>query len=252
LSFDYHSVAGDYQYRALHSGHPMQRFWHRGKLTLVERLVKIHLSAGSRLLEIGCGAGNLLMQAVVKDSFPVALDLSRQALTFVRSRLEESAVGPDAPCAYASVQSIGELLPLPGNTFDCVILSEVIEHLPVPEVSILEAARVLRPGGRLLITTPNYRSLWPIMEWIVDRSNKAPRMAGEQHISKFNPTSLRRLLKDCRLDVDYFGTIYNLSPFLSLMSQPSAEKQLAREMDHPSALGMILVAVAVKPKHSPH
>jgi ubiquinone/menaquinone biosynthesis C-methylase UbiE len=249
LSFDYHSVAGDYQYRALQSGHPMQRFWHRGKLTLVERLVRRHLTSGSRLLEIGCGAGNLLMQAVVKDSFPVALDLSMQALTFVRSRLEEAASGPDAPCAYACVQSIGELLPLPDNHFDCVILSEVIEHLPIPKVSILEAARVLRPGGRLLVTTPNYRSLWPVMEWMVDRSNKAPRMAGEQHISKFNPTSLRRLLADCGLDVEYFGTIYNLSPFLSLVSQPSAEKQLAREMDRPSSLGMILVAVALKPKH---
>ena len=249
MSFDYHSVAGDYQYRALQSGHPMQRFWHRGKLTLVERLVKKHLSAGSKLLEIGCGAGNLLMQAVVKDSFPVALDLSMQALTFVRSRLEDAASAPDAPCGFACIQSIGELLPLPDDHFDCVILSEVIEHLPVPEVSIREAARVLRPGGRLLVTTPNYHSLWPIMEWIVDRSNKAPRMAGEQHISKFNPASLRRLLAECRLDMEYFGTIYNFSPFLSLVSQPSAEKQLAQEMDRPSSLGMILVAVAGKPKH---
>ena len=248
-SFDYHSVAGDYQYRALQSGHPMQRFWHRGKLALVERLVKVHLNAGSSMLEIGCGAGNLLMQSVVKDSFPVALDLSMQALTFVRSRLEEATSGPDAPCAYACIQSIGELLPLPGNHFDCVLLSEVIEHLPVPEVSILEAARVLRPGGRLLVTTPNYQSLWPIMEWMVDRSNKAPRMAGEQHISKFNPASLRRLLAECGLNIEYFGTIYNLSPFLSLVSQSSAEKQLDREMEHPSKLGMILIAVAVKPTH---
>jgi ubiquinone/menaquinone biosynthesis C-methylase UbiE len=249
LSFDYHSVAGDYQYRALHSGHPMQRFWHRGKLALVDRLVKGALTAGSKLLEIGCGAGNLLMQAVVRDSFPVALDLSMQALTFVRSRIEEAASGPDAPRGYGCVQSIGELLPLADNTFDGVILSEVIEHLPAPQVSILEAARVLRPGGRLLVTTPNYRSLWPAVEWMVDRSNKAPRMAGEQHISKFHPSSLRCLLADCRLDVEYFGTIYNLSPFLSLVSQPSAEKQLTREMDHPTSLGMILVAVAVKPKH---
>ena len=51
-------------------------------------------------------------------------------------------------------------------------------------------------GGRLLVTTPNYHSLWPVMEWIVDRSNKAPQMAGEQHISKFNPASLRRLLAE--------------------------------------------------------
>lgn len=246
MSFDYHSVAGDYQYRALHSGHPMQRFWHRGKLTMIDRLIKNHLRAGSTLLEIGCGAGNLLLQATVKGSYPLALDLSMQALTFVRSRLEESCSGPDAPRGYACIQSIGELLPLPDDSFDCILLSEVIEHLPDPQVAIREAARVLRRGGRLLVTTPNYRSFWPVMEWAVDRMNMAPRMAGEQHISRFYPASLRHLLVDCGLGIEYFGTIYNLSPFISLLSPARAEKQLLREIDHPSPLGMILVAVAIK------
>src|ERR1044071_10094032 len=124
LSFDYHSVAGDYQYRALHSGHPMQRFWHRGKLAMIDQLIRPHLTAGSRVLEIGCGAGNLLLQATVAGSFPVALDLSMQALTFVRSRLEEAQTGPDAPNGFGLTQSIGESLPFPDNTFDGILLSE--------------------------------------------------------------------------------------------------------------------------------
>ena len=247
MSFDYHSVDGDYQYKALHSGHPMQRFWHRGKLTMVDQLVKVHLKESARLLEIGCGAGNLLMQAVVRGSYPVALDLSLQALSFVRARLEEACQGADAPRGFACIQSIGELLPLPDNSFDCIILSEVIEHLEAPQVSIREARRVLRPGGRLLLTTPNYQSFWPIMEWAVDRLNMAPKMAGEQHISKFNPALLRGLLRDCGLGIEYFGTIYTLSPFLALVSQTWAETQLVRELENRSRLGMILVAVAVKP-----
>ncbi len=247
MSFDYHSVAGDYQYRALHSGHPMQRFWHRGKLTMIDKLVKTYLTSDSRLLEIGCGAGNLLLQAVVKDSYPVALDLSMQALAFVRSRLQEACQGVDAPRDFVCIQSVGELLPLPDLSFDCIILSEVIEHLEAPQVSIREAARVLRPGGRLLVTTPNYRSLWPLMEWVVDRMNMAPKMAGEQHISRFDPASLRRLLSECELGIEYFGTIYNLSPFISLVSPKQAEGQLLRELGSRSSLGMILVAVGIKP-----
>lgn len=247
MSFDYHSVAGDYQYKALHSGHPMQRFWHRGKLTMIDRLLRVHLDENARLLEVGCGAGNLLLQATVRGSYPIALDLSMQALTFVRSRLQEACDGPDAPRGYACIQSIGELLPVPDNSFDCIILSEVIEHLEKPQISILEATRALRPGGRLLVTTPNYRSFWPLMEWAVDRLNMAPKMAGEQHISKFHPSSLRRLLMDCGLNIEYFGTIYTLSPFLSLVSSKQADAWLSRELDRRSGSGMILVAVGVKP-----
>jgi 2-polyprenyl-3-methyl-5-hydroxy-6-metoxy-1,4-benzoquinol methylase len=247
LSFDYHSVAGDYQYRALHSGHPMQRFWHGGKLTMIDQLIRPHLQAGSRLLEVGCGAGNLLLQASVPGSYPMALDLSMQALSFVRSRLQEARVGADAPAGYACTQAIGESLPFAEGSFDCVLLSEVIEHLEAPQISIGEAVRVLCPGGRLLITTPNYRSFWPLMEWTVDRMNMAPKMAGEQHVSRFHPASLKQMLVETGLNLEYSGSIYNLSPFLSLVSLGRAKRQLQRELDRRSAFGMILVAVAIKP-----
>jgi SAM-dependent methyltransferase len=247
LSFDYHSVAGDYQYRALHSGHPMQRFWHRGKLVMIDQLIRPHLSAGSRLLEIGCGAGNLLLQATVAGSYPVALDLSMQALTFVRSRLKEIESTVDVPSGFSCTQAIGEYLPFEEDSFDCVLLSEVIEHLEAPQISIREAMRALCPGGRLLITTPNYRSFWPLMEWAVDRMNMAPKMAGEQHISRFHPSSLKKMLVEAGLSMEYAGSIYSLSPFLSLISSEQANHQLQRELRGRSPWGMILVAVAVKP-----
>ena len=247
MSFDYHSVAGDYQYRAMQSGHPMQRFWHRGKLIMIDQLIRPHLRVGARLLEIGCGAGNLLLQATVPGSYPVALDLSMQALTFVRSRLEETQSTPTAPSGFTCTRAIGESLPFREDSFDCVLLSEVIEHLEAPQTSIREAMRVLCPGGRLLITTPNYRSFWPLMEWAVDRMNMAPKMAGEQHISRFHPSSLKKMLLELGLRMEYAGSIYSLSPFLSLMSSERATHQLQHELRERSPWGMILVAVAVKP-----
>ncbi len=246
MSFDYHAVAGDYQYRALQEGHPLQRFWHRGKLTMIDQLLRPHLKAGSRFLEVGCGAGNLMIQASVPGSFPVALDLSAQALVFVRSRLQTLEKESQPIAGYACVQSIGEHLPVASNSLDCVILSEVIEHLEEPAASIDEASRVLRPGGRLLITTPNYRSFWPIMEWTVDRMNMAPKMGGEQHISKFHPANLRDLITRCGLGLEYFGTIYTFSPFVSPLFPKLAERWLNAELTQCSETGMILVAVGVK------
>jgi ubiquinone/menaquinone biosynthesis C-methylase UbiE len=247
VAFDYHAVAGDYQYRALHEGHPMQRFWHRGKLEMIDRLIRPHVGPGSRVLEIGCGAGNLLLQAAVRGSYPIALDLAASSLLFVRSRLQQARAGPDAPAGFGCVQAVGDRLPFADQTMDCVLLSEVIEHLDEPQHTVREAARVLRSGGRLLVTTPNYRSFWPVMERAVDLLGMAPRMAGEQHITTFNPASLRRLLAESALVADYFGTIYGLSPFLALVSPRWARRRLEGELSRRSSRGMILVAVARKP-----
>ena len=247
MSFDYHSVAGDYQYRAMHSCHPMQRFWHRGKLAMIDVLVRPHLKEGSKILEIGCGAGNLLLQAGMQGTYPIGLDLSLQALMFVRSRLQEAISNVEAIKGFACLQSIGELLPFAQDSVDYVILSEVIEHLDAPQLSIQEVSRVLRPGGKLLVTTPNYRSLWPLMEWTVDRLDMAPKMGGEQHISRFHPSALQKLMTQCGLVVESLGTIYTLSPFTSLVSPVWAMRQLKSELKRRSLLGMILVAVGVKP-----
>ncbi len=58
MSFDYHAVSGDYQYRALQSGKRMQRFWHAGKLSMVDQLLQPRIPVNAQLLEIGCGSGN--------------------------------------------------------------------------------------------------------------------------------------------------------------------------------------------------
>jgi SAM-dependent methyltransferase len=246
LSFDYQAVSGDYQYRALHAGPALQRFWHGGKLDVVDHLIRPHLKAGSRLLEIGCGAGNLLLRAMVPGSFPVAVDVARPSLNFVRTRLHAAASGPQAVARFACIEAIGEKLPFADDSFECVLLSEVIEHLHEPDAAVREASRVLRPGGRLLVTTPNYRSLWPVMEWTVDRLNQGPKMAGEQHVTHLHPTALRHLLIGVDLRIEYFGTIYALSPFMALVSPRWGRRQLTRELGRRSLRGMIIVAVAVK------
>ena len=86
-----------------------------------------------------------------------------------------------------------------------------------------------------------------MMEWVVDRLNMAPKMAGEQHISRFQPSSLKKMLIECGLAMEYTGSIYSLSPFLSMISPEQATRQLQRELRTRSPWGMILVDVAVKP-----
>ena len=74
-----------------------------------------------------------------------------------------------------------------------------------------------------------------------------PKMAGEQHISRFDPNSLKRMLVESGLRLEYAGSIYGLSPFFSLISSNQADRQLQRELSRRSPWGMVLVTVAIKP-----
>ena len=76
---------------------------------------------------------------------------------------------------------------LPGldERFDAITMIELIEHLPPADARRLlaEARGLLSPQGRLVVTTPNYRSLWPLIEWGVNRVSRVSYE--QQHINKY-------------------------------------------------------------------
>ena len=109
---------------------------------------------GRAVLEIGCGRGELACELVTGATPParlIAADFAHAAVRLGRAR----AAGRDiagVTWMVADVQHIG----LPDASVDTVISCETIEHLPDPVQALREFSRVLRPGGRLILTTPNY------------------------------------------------------------------------------------------------
>lgn len=99
-----------------------------------------------RILDVGCGDGTVAARlALESGGTAVALDWAGDAATRARERglaaLRGSTAEPGLPLADAS--------------FDVVCLSEVLEHLVDPDLALIEARRVLRAGGTLLVSTPN-------------------------------------------------------------------------------------------------
>jgi len=125
--------------------------WHG---LVMSHLVRERDLASRRVLEIGCGRGGFalwLASQSPRSRLLVAADFSPIAVLKGRAAILESHV--DAPLwEIADIESI----PHAGGTFDTVISCETIEHVPDPRRAIRELARVLRPGGRLFLTTPNY------------------------------------------------------------------------------------------------
>lgn len=123
------------------------------------RLLRRHLDpakdlAGRRVLEIGCGRGSLARWIMAQADRPatlVAADFSGSAVAKARTASARAGY-PPAAWAISDIQAIG----IRDATFDTVISCETIEHVPDPPQALRELARVLRPGGRLLLTTPNY------------------------------------------------------------------------------------------------
>jgi SAM-dependent methyltransferase len=120
-------------------------------------LVSRHLTsadlANRRVLEIGCGRGELVQRLIASapTRHLVAADFAETAVRFGRRRTP-AGDGHRVSWAVASIREI----PFADATFNTVISCETIEHVVEPLSALKEIHRVLRPGGRLLLTTPNY------------------------------------------------------------------------------------------------
>lgn len=163
----------DYDYRAHDSAIFLQRYWQRKRHEIILGMHR----RGSRVLDVGCGSSRILLDL----PNAVGLDVSLQKLRFMNRH--------GARTVRASVFA----LPFPDGSFDEVVFSQVIEHIPMKAQCMAEVRRVLRPGGSLIIGTPDYaRMFWVILEWFYDKLR--PEAYAHEHISHYTLGSMRRLL----------------------------------------------------------
>jgi ubiquinone/menaquinone biosynthesis C-methylase UbiE len=118
------------------------------------QLVREYLGAvkGLRVLEVACGRGGFLRELALAGACVTGCDFSFAALGVARTRLGAAGV----PCSATLTQGDAQRLPFADDSFDLVVSCETIEHLPEARTAMKEMHRVTRPGGRLLLTTPNY------------------------------------------------------------------------------------------------
>lgn len=131
-----------------------------------------------RLLDVGCGSGDWLVRMRQLGWAVEGLDFDPAAVDVARARNLTVRLGALEQQDY------------PPETFDAVTLHHVIEHVPDPVATLQACHRILRPGGRLVVATPNARSLSHRVfrsDW---RGLEPPR-----HLHVFTPESLRRALE---------------------------------------------------------
>lgn len=126
------------------------RPWHRHVL----RHLRAADVADRDVLEIGCGRGELAVRLAATTPPPRRLVGADFAQSAVRFGAQRACAASRAGVSWmvADAQAVG----LPASSFDTLISCETIEHLVDPVGALREFHRLLRPGGRLVLTTPNY------------------------------------------------------------------------------------------------
>jgi 2-polyprenyl-3-methyl-5-hydroxy-6-metoxy-1,4-benzoquinol methylase len=167
------------------------------------RLLRRELAPGARVLDAGCGAGDLVGLLAGDGHEAVGMDVSERAVELAARR------HPQARFVRHSVEELP--WPVDRGSFDAVTAFEVIEHLLRPG-RLLEGAReALRPGGGLALTTPYHGWLKNVA--VATLAFDRHFAVEGDHIRFFSDRALRRLLEQTGFRVarvEHYGRIWGL------------------------------------------
>lgn len=178
--------------------------WDPSHLKRIDRLLP--LSAGDRVLEVGCGRGHLTGRLADRGIDVIGIDANPRAA---------EVAGSDRIMTMRA-----ESLEFDDATFDAVVSIHAIEHLPQLDAAVAEMARVLKPGGQALYIYPAepVMGLYAVPTSIILYGT--PFKAREVHCHKLWPAKLRRIMKPV-------GLLQTHSEF-SLLKMPQFAATFAR------------------------
>jgi methionine biosynthesis protein MetW len=215
------------------------------------RLLEANVDATTACLDVGCGDGGTSGTWIARHAAGyVGVDISKSGVETARARGLDAREISDATD-----------LPFEDASFDLVTCTEVLEHLFEPQNAVSEMVRVLRPGGRILVTVPNaahWRNrvdLAMLGRW----NGRGDHLSGTEpwrdpHIRFFTMRSLRAMLEMAGLQMSDSGGMSEVGllqtvPGLRRLARKHDPGAITRTLDSafPGVAALRLYAVARKP-----
>lgn len=234
-------ISGDYQYKALMEGSPVQRFWHYSKQLTIKEFMPP--ASSDMILDVGCGSGVITSFLGEYGSEVLGIDGNPDAIKFATKKYYKNNI----KFQLGFVDSIRT-----DKLIDKIYCLELIEHLYINQVKdILKTFNnILKPGGKVFLTTPNYKSMWPIIEWLMDKWKLSPPLSNHQHVTFFNKGSLKKICIQSGFDVEFITTTCLIAPWIATFNWTIAKEINSLESKFPFPLGSILVFIIKKMEHN--
>jgi SAM-dependent methyltransferase len=220
-------------YRRVHAGHgytPSEPFLfelHAAMLRRLEKLFLAHIAPGARVLDAGCGRS---LFTEIGRSWPFSIVAADVDHDLLRSRKR----------AHPEVRwVVGDAHPLPFATasMDALFAGELVEHLPDPAAGVAEFRRVLKPGGTLILTTPNRLRL-------ANRVDRSERPYSPDHLSELSYDEARELLSRGGFEL-VSSTGVHLELLLNWGSAMPKLDRLQRRWNRPWAVPLMRACLAL-------
>jgi ubiquinone/menaquinone biosynthesis C-methylase UbiE len=202
--FNYDQIPAGYYDNIYNRKEGIQSSWHHCKFNYVKNF--INKKKNILHLDFACGPGTF--SKLIKGKY-YGVDVSIQQIHYAKKNYS------DKKNKYFYYKP--PTLPFKNNFFDSVSCIELIEHLTQRQAKIVikECYRVLKKGGTLYLTTPNYFSLWPLLEYLMNYLLKINYE--HQHINKFFKKKLQKLL-NASFEKVSIRSFMTFEPFLAFVS----------------------------------
>lgn len=220
-TFDYSSIPLGYYDEVAKRKKGMRSFWHHLKFQRIKDYIET--TEAKTIIDYGCFCGTFLGTLdnhQLKEQF--GLDILQDQIDYANANYSNE---------YRRFMLINDFVSLyPEKKVDIITIIEVIEHLEIDQIRdiLIFVTKHLNTGGKLILTTPNYSSTWPILEAILNKVSEVNYE--EQHITKFTYGNIEKRLRAIdqsfseNFTTEFVTTSHSASPYIAQFSFKLADK----------------------------